>query len=274
MIVITLTNCPQSLRGDLTKWLLEINSGVYVGQVSARVRDEVWDRVTDCIKSGRATMVFSTNNEQRMDFRVHNTNWEPIDFDGIKLVLRPSPARLRQLSESKKGFSKASNYRMAKKMSRIRRNGMPDAYVATGLSTEIAGNITISAIKVVKGQVIGELLLVIKQQDDKYICETISDFHAFLTFTEGAPLVSHTPGYLYGFLRSLSDEYNLPTFANKCIDTFSLARRLLDDVDDYELQTLAGFFQIVTGDTPSEFRKAYITKHIYAKLIEILEQDR
>lgn len=40
MIVITLANCPPALRGDLTKWLQEISTGVYVGQVSARVRDE------------------------------------------------------------------------------------------------------------------------------------------------------------------------------------------------------------------------------------------
>ena len=31
MIVIVLSACPVSLRGDLTKWLLEINPGVGVG---------------------------------------------------------------------------------------------------------------------------------------------------------------------------------------------------------------------------------------------------
>ena len=82
MIVIILNNCPPALRGDLTKWLQEVNTGVYVGQVSARVRDELWARVQGNVKSGRATMVFNTNNEQGMDFRVHNTSWEPIDFDG------------------------------------------------------------------------------------------------------------------------------------------------------------------------------------------------
>ena len=34
-----MTNCPPSLRGDLSKWLCEINTGVYVGNVSGRVRD-------------------------------------------------------------------------------------------------------------------------------------------------------------------------------------------------------------------------------------------
>ena len=45
MIVVSLTNCPPKLRGDLTKGLIEINAGVYVGRVSARVRDELWQRI-------------------------------------------------------------------------------------------------------------------------------------------------------------------------------------------------------------------------------------
>lgn len=52
MIVITLTDCPKSLRGDLSKWLLEINTGVFVGKVSARVRDNLWKRVKDSVKMG------------------------------------------------------------------------------------------------------------------------------------------------------------------------------------------------------------------------------
>ena len=38
MIVVTLTDCPPRLRGDLSKWLLEINTGVYVGRLNKRVR--------------------------------------------------------------------------------------------------------------------------------------------------------------------------------------------------------------------------------------------
>ena len=61
MLVITLTNCPPSLRGDLTGWLFEINTGIYVGNVSARVRDELWKRICNNIKNGNATMVYSPN---------------------------------------------------------------------------------------------------------------------------------------------------------------------------------------------------------------------
>lgn len=84
MVVVVLEKCPLSLRGDLSKWLQEISPGVYAGHVSARVRDKLWERVCEEAKSGRATMVFSARNEQHMDFRVHNTLWEPIDFDGFE----------------------------------------------------------------------------------------------------------------------------------------------------------------------------------------------
>jgi len=115
MIVLTLTDCPVSLRGDLTKWLVEINTGVFVGRVSARVRDKLWERVKDSLKHGRATLVFSARNEQHMDFRVHNSEWEPIDFDGVKLILRPSPARVKKLSTLRLGYSKASRYHRFKR---------------------------------------------------------------------------------------------------------------------------------------------------------------
>ena len=57
-----MTNCPPSLRGDLSKWLCEINTGVYVGNVSSRVRDAIWDRVCENLKNGQATLVFNTNS--------------------------------------------------------------------------------------------------------------------------------------------------------------------------------------------------------------------
>ena len=99
MIVVSLTDCPPALRGDLSKWLLEIHTGVYVGQVNSRVREQLWQRITQNIKSGRAVMVFDADNEQGMDFKIHNTTWEIIDYDGVRLVRRPSEQRLKRLRE-------------------------------------------------------------------------------------------------------------------------------------------------------------------------------
>ncbi len=45
MIVISATAIPDHLRGALTRWLLEVTPELYVGTVSARVRDELWTAV-------------------------------------------------------------------------------------------------------------------------------------------------------------------------------------------------------------------------------------
>ena len=54
MIVISLSKCSASLRGDLTKWLLEIDTGVYVGRVTARIRDELWFKIEKNANGGSA----------------------------------------------------------------------------------------------------------------------------------------------------------------------------------------------------------------------------
>jgi CRISPR-associated protein Cas2 len=90
MVVIVLSACPVGLRGHLTRWLLEISAGVFVGHVSMRVRDLLWLNVCEMTSGGRALMVFSVPGEQRMDFRVHNHHWTPTDFDGLTLMMRPS----------------------------------------------------------------------------------------------------------------------------------------------------------------------------------------
>lgn len=113
MIVVSLTSVPPSLRGDLTRWMFEIDTGVFVGRMSARVRDELWDRIVRECGTGRAIMVYGTNSEQRFDFRVHNFEWVPEDFDGIKIMRRPLPQG-QVYFESVTGFSKIDKYQQQK----------------------------------------------------------------------------------------------------------------------------------------------------------------
>ena len=115
MLVITVTSCPPALRGDLTLWLQEIDVGVYVGNVSARVREQLWQRVTENLSDGRATMVFSTNNEQKMDFRIHNSHWQPVNFDGLRLIMRPTKESESVQQNFKPGFSLAAQRQKARK---------------------------------------------------------------------------------------------------------------------------------------------------------------
>jgi CRISPR-associated protein Cas2 len=90
MTVIVVAACPVGLRGHLTRWLLEISAGVFVGRVSARVRGLLWERTVEMVKTGRAIMVFASSNEQGLDFKVHKHEWQPIDIDGVTLMLRPN----------------------------------------------------------------------------------------------------------------------------------------------------------------------------------------
>ncbi len=90
MIVVVLTACPEGLRGHLTRWLMEVSAGVFVGHTSNRVRDELWDRVVELVGRGRALMVFTAATEQRFEVRSHGHHWTPEEIEGLTLMRRPS----------------------------------------------------------------------------------------------------------------------------------------------------------------------------------------
>ncbi|MDS2172671.1 type I-E CRISPR-associated endoribonuclease Cas2e [Nesterenkonia sp. CL21] len=118
MIVLVLTATPPGLRGDLTKWLLEISPGVFVGNVNKRVREKLWERVCSMAREGRALMVHSSGNEQRLEFHVHDHHWEPTDLDGITVMKRPTNKRSQQ---RKTGWSAARGQVRSRRASWMRR---------------------------------------------------------------------------------------------------------------------------------------------------------
>jgi CRISPR-associated protein Cas2 len=100
----------------MTRWLLEIAPGVFVGKISTRVRELMWQRVIDMVRTGRAIMVYAADNEQGLAFQVHEHNWEPIDIEGITLMLRPAarPLNLGPKATTQtpsRGWSNASKRR-------------------------------------------------------------------------------------------------------------------------------------------------------------------
>lgn len=101
MIVLHLNACPPGIRGDVTKWMMEITTGVYVGNLSRRTREALWMRVCKHAGKGSAVMVCSAQNEQGFVYYVYNTSWKPTDFDGVTLMCRPLPARNEDLATKK-----------------------------------------------------------------------------------------------------------------------------------------------------------------------------
>ena len=87
MLVIVVENVPPRLRGRLAVWLVEVRAGVYVGDLSTRVREMIWSQVAEGIEEGNAVLVWSTNTESGFDFLTLGKNRRmPVELDGLKLV--------------------------------------------------------------------------------------------------------------------------------------------------------------------------------------------
>ena len=87
MLAIVVENSPPRIRGRLAIWLLEVRAGVYVGKVSRRMREMIWDQLEQGIEEGNVVMVWSTNTEAGFDFITLGKNRRiPKEMDGVKLV--------------------------------------------------------------------------------------------------------------------------------------------------------------------------------------------
>lgn len=87
MLVIVTENTPPRLNGYLSRVLLEIRAGVFIGDYGAKVREMLWSEVCRGIEEGNAVLVWSTNNESGYDFMTIGANRRlPTLFDGLKLV--------------------------------------------------------------------------------------------------------------------------------------------------------------------------------------------
>ena len=90
MVVMIMESVPVSLRGELSRWLIEPHPGVFLGHLTAMVRDRLWERACASCREGGLIQMWTTNNEQRFAVRVFgNTRREIIDMDGVQLVRRP-----------------------------------------------------------------------------------------------------------------------------------------------------------------------------------------
>ena len=113
MMVLVLSAVPEGLRGHVTRWLMEVSTGVYVGNVSPRVRDRLWEIVLDTMGQGRATLVYPSRNEQGLEFRVMGDPWTPTDFEGLTLMLRPTAASGSD-GDRRPGTSRFQKFRRAR----------------------------------------------------------------------------------------------------------------------------------------------------------------
>jgi len=87
MLIMILEKVPASLRGELSRWMIEPKTGVFVGKVSAEVRDRLWSKCMTFVKEGGVIQAWSTNKEQGFAIRSFgDTSKSLVDFDGLTFV--------------------------------------------------------------------------------------------------------------------------------------------------------------------------------------------
>lgn len=89
MTVIVMENVAEGFRGEVTQWLLEVKAGVFVGNISAAVRERLWDKVKTNVDDGAAMIIYSAQTEQGFKIEVcHMPNRSVVDMEGIYLIKR------------------------------------------------------------------------------------------------------------------------------------------------------------------------------------------
>lgn len=289
MIVITLTKVPASLRGDLTKWYQEIQTGVYVGNVNAKVRDLSWERILRDIGQGQATMVYNAQNEFGYQFRTTRKDYEVIDFDGIPLMkhLKNTPVA------RKSGFSDAAKRHIARTMSQKKTQHSPEPVVGdlvaidietTGIDVTKDDIISIGAVKVVNGGFENfDVLIQVQQEVPKAISE-LTGLSKQILDGKGIPLktaleqldqfIGDLPvcGYNFRFdddFISTGRELNsMGEFPNSKVDLLPLVKRLDQFLDNYKLATVLDSYSIENPEPHHALADARATLMLAIKLIK------
>lgn len=287
MIVICVTNCPPGLRGDLSKWLSEVNTGVYIGKLSAKVRDELWHRICDSIKSGQATMVYSTNNEQGYAFLTHNTTWVATDYEGITLMKKPLSVNddAENGNLLKRGFSKASKYRQGETVSKSRTYS---SYVVmdletTGLDYDNDRIIEVGLLKI-NGDAIGDqfqcfvqcgksipeevtkLTGITNEMIEKEGIKEETVLEKIQEFVGNDLVVGYNVQFDMNFIQRLGERAGKNVTIKKTRDVLQLVRRKIDDLDNYQLKTVAEYFSLNTRNMHRALTDCELTYGVYLEL--------
>jgi CRISPR-associated protein Cas2 len=95
MVALILERVPPGLRGEISRWMIEPKAGVFVGKLSAAVRDRLWEKAEKSAGEGAGMMIQTSNTEQGFDIRTFGDNSRSIvNMEGLWLV-KIAPPRSR-----------------------------------------------------------------------------------------------------------------------------------------------------------------------------------
>lgn len=87
MVTFIVEAAPDSLYGELTRWLLEPKHGVFVGNVNAMVREKLWKRIQNSSNNTNSIMIFNTDTEQGYSLEMTgDPKRRVVDIEGVELI--------------------------------------------------------------------------------------------------------------------------------------------------------------------------------------------
>lgn len=279
MVVINLSSCPKGLKGDLSKWLIEISTGTFVGNVNARVRDHLWEKICSLVKDGKATMAYTAQCEQRIRFRVHGTDWVPVDYDGLVLIKKPSKDFADKDSDAKKGDSKP----VTEKKDVYPRNFIVIDCETTGLDPEVDNLLEIGAIKITEGVVVDQYQALILQNEplSPFISKLtglsdeavkakgikLQDAIALLAeFIDGFPIVGYNIKFDMDFIMMAASLSDIELLDVECIDVLDLAKEKLSFLPNRKLITVADYVKVPVPKVHRSISDCFTTLSVFQKL--------
>lgn len=154
----------------------------------------------------------------------------------------------------------------------------------TGFSPQNDDIIEIGAIKVKENEVIDEYQSLVKTNRslNSRICdltgitndmlkdgkEAKQAIHEFLEFVGDDILVAHNANFDINFLYDKSNLYTNRYLKNDFIDTMKLAKKILPNLPNYKLGTLAEYYNIDYSNAHRGLEDVKITYEVYNKLKE------
>lgn len=295
MTVITISSAPVSLRGDLTKWMQEIATGVYVGDLNSRVREALWERVIQSVGRGQATLSYPAKNELGYQFKTYGTLQKNVSFDGIPLVMIPRVEK-SAIYQPKRGFSKQAKFSQARKYASKRGKSISYApYVVidietTGLDPLQDGIIEIAALRVEEGKIseFHSLILHDKKLPDEVTkltgitnellaqegLELPKVLEELVHFIGSLPIVGYNLHFDIDFLNHNLRNMNKEIIKNKKVDLLGLVKKEKMFLSSYKLQDVLVAYGLEESVSHRALEDAKLTNILATKVNEFAKVQK
>ena len=289
LTIITINKVKNSLRGDLTKWMQEIDTGVYVGNFNSKVRENLRQRIIDNIGDGSATMTYAHRNEIGYTFKTHNTDRNLLDVDGIPLVLVRSYNKKEV--KIKNGFSKQAKHRKARSYqgkTQAKKFVVVDIETS-GLDYEKHKIIEVGAVLTnSQGKVLDKFESLIKQEiklsNDIIKLTGITDedlingrcekqvLEDFLSFIKNYPLVGYNFNFDMKFLNYNLEKNSLKEITNTTYDLKTYVKREKMFLKNYKLETVLKEYGIIKKVDHRALADALATTYLSSQVNKFLKK--